>query len=71
MGAKPIKAIHAEHLIKKPIISYHPDEYHYTRLIGENPHEKIMFGTVNLSKDEKEILANLGIDISDLTYESK
>lgn len=42
-GAIPISNIYAAQLTKKPILSYNPDGIHYTREIGGQPHEKVIF----------------------------
>lgn len=47
-GAMPIPNSFAEKLTKKEIISLNPDGYHYTRLIGGKPHEKIIFGVAEI-----------------------
>lgn len=42
-----MKAIDAKKLIPdKPILSINSDGYHYTRIIGNEPHEKIMVGNI-------------------------
>jgi hypothetical protein len=46
-GAEPIPNYLAKSLTGKDILELNPDGYHYTRLIGGEPHEKIIFGTVN------------------------
>lgn len=47
-GAEPIPNYMAKMLTGKDIIELNPDGYHYTRMIGNTPHEKIIFGTVNI-----------------------
>jgi hypothetical protein len=51
LGAQPIPNTLAAMLTGKEILELNPDGYHYTRLIAGEPHEKIMFGTVNLPAD--------------------
>lgn len=51
LGAQPIPNTLAAMLTGKEILEINPDGYHYTRLIAGEPHEKIMFGTVNLPAD--------------------
>ena len=61
MGAPPIPAIYAEFLSNKAVLSYNPDGFHYTRLIEGEPHEKIMYGTLKLTKAEQEALSGIGV----------
>ena len=50
--ATPIPAEIAQQIMKdKKFISFNKDGYHYTRLIGGHPHEKIMLG--NFTGDQK------------------
>lgn len=50
--ATPIPAEIAQQIMKdKKFISFNKDGYHYTRLIGGKPHEKIMLG--NFTGDQK------------------
>lgn len=65
-GAKPIPANLAPLLTRKEILDYNPDGYHYTRLISGHPHEKIMYGTVELTPQQARQLASAGIDIHSL-----
>ena len=65
-GAKPIPAKYASLLTGKPIISYNPDGYHYTRLINGHPYEKIIYGVVNLSPEEVELFRNNGVNFQEL-----
>lgn len=46
-GAVPIPSSMAAKILGKPILSYDPDGYHYTREIQGEPHTKIMVGDVN------------------------
>jgi len=46
-GAEPIPNYMAKELTGKDILEFNPDGYHYTRMIAGEPHEKIIFGTVN------------------------
>lgn len=46
-GAEPIPNYMAKELTGKDILEFNPDGYHYTRMISGEPHEKIIFGTVN------------------------
>jgi hypothetical protein len=65
-GAMPIDAKYAEILTKHPIMSISPDGYHYTRMIAGKPHEKIIYGVVNLSPEAVEYLKNQGINPHEL-----
>lgn len=50
--ATPIPAYIAQEIMKdKKFIKINPDGYHYTRLIGGEPHEKIMLGNFTGNKD--------------------
>ena len=46
-GAVPIPSSIAAKILGKPILSYDPDGYHYTREIMGEPHTKIMVGDVD------------------------
>lgn len=37
-------------IINKELLELNPDEYHYTRLIAGEPHEKILIGNVDTNK---------------------
>jgi len=45
-GSVPIPNKLAKAILKKEIISYNSDGFHYTRLIGGEPHEKILVGNI-------------------------
>lgn len=45
-GMKPIPNKYVAAILRKDIINYNPDGYHYTRLIGGEPHEKLMIGNI-------------------------
>lgn len=62
LGAKPIPAKFAPILTGKEILEFNPDEYHYTRLIAGDPHEKIIFGFVNLTTELVSHLNDIGIE---------
>lgn len=66
MGAKPIPSKFAEMLTGKKIMNYDPDGVHYTRLINGEPHEKVMYGIVNLSPELESKLANSGVELNQL-----
>ena len=46
-GAVPIPSSMAAEILGKPILSYDPDGYHYTREIQGEPHTKIMYGDLD------------------------
>jgi len=62
MGARPIPNIYAEYLTRHTVTEYNPDGYHYTKMIEGEPHEKIMFGTLELSPEDQENLAEIGVN---------
>jgi hypothetical protein len=66
MGAKPIPSKFAGPLTGKEILDYNSDGYHYTRLIAGDPHEKIIYGIVNLDPKLEEKLRNVGISTHEL-----
>ena len=66
VGAKPIPARYAAALTGKQIIDIASDQLHYTRLIAGHPHEKIIYGAVNLDPDTALELKQAGIDLKDL-----
>lgn len=66
MGAKPIPSKFAGPLTGKEILDYNSDGYHYTRLIAGEPHEKIIYGIVNLDPKLEEKLRNAGISTHEL-----
>ena len=65
-GAKPIPNKFAQLLTDKEILELNPDGYHYTRLIGGEPHEKIIYGVVNMDKGLADKLQAAGIDLKEL-----
>jgi hypothetical protein len=66
LGAKPIPAKYASFLTGKEILEYNPDGYHYTRRIMGHPHEKILFGFVNISPEMVAKAEKMGLDLHDL-----
>ena len=56
-GAVPIPNKFAKQLLNKDIISLNPDGYHYTRLIGGSPKEKIILSGIpdNLLNKIKDV----------------
>jgi hypothetical protein len=67
LGAQPIPNKYATYLTGKEILELNPDGYHYTRLIQGEPHEKAMYGFVDLTPDQKKALEIKGLDIQDLS----
>lgn len=65
-GAKPIPNKFAQILTGKEILELNPDGMHYTRLIGGEPHEKIIYGVVNLDKAMADKFRAAGIDMQAL-----
>ena len=67
-GATPILAKFAHILTKKEILSYNEDGYHYTRMIGGEPHEKIIYGSVKFTEDEVARLVASGVSLHELPH---
>jgi len=65
-GGRPIPAKYAEILTGKRILDISDDGAHYTRLIAGHPHEKVIYGFVNLSPIDVANLKALGIDVHQL-----
>jgi hypothetical protein len=65
-GAKPIPNKYAAYLSGKEILELNPDGYHYTRLIMGEPHEKIMYGFVGLTPEQRKALEINNLEIHDL-----
>ena len=65
-GAKPLPARFAEFLTGKKILEIADDGFHYTRLIAGHPHEKVIYGFVDLTEADVARLAAMGIDIRPL-----
>lgn len=68
LGGKPIPNKYAAYLTGKEIIELNPDEYHYTRLIMGEPHEKIMYGFASMTPEQEKALNISGLDIHDLPH---
>ena len=68
LGAKPIPNKFAAYLTDKEILELNPDGYHYTRLIQGEPHEKIIYGFIGLTDEQKKSLENSGLDIHELPH---
>lgn len=69
VGAKPLPSRFAPFLTGKKILEVNPDGVHYTRLISGHPHEKVIYGFVNLSATELEELEATGVTIHELPSE--
>lgn len=67
-GAKPILAKFAPMLTQKEILSYNEDGFHYTRMIGGEPHEKIIYGSVKFTEDEIAKLIDDGVTLHELPH---
>lgn len=65
-GAKPVSNKFAEFLTGKKIIDASDDGYHYTRLIHGEPHEKIIYGFIDLSPEANLELNAMGINLHEL-----
>lgn len=65
-GGTPVESKYAELLTGKKIIDFSSDGYHYTRLIAGRPHEKIIYGVVELDQASANHLKDLGISLKNL-----
>lgn len=65
-GAKALPNKFAAALTGKEILELNPDGFHYTRLIAGEPHEKIIYGTVNITPELSKTLAAQGIELHTL-----
>lgn len=65
-GMRPLPAKFAAMLTGKDIIEINADGCHYTRLISGHPHEKIIYGSVELTPDTILKLTQAGIDFREL-----
>lgn len=65
-GGKPIPNKYAAYLTGKEILDLDSDGYHYTRLIQGKPYEKIMYGFVKLTPEQRKAMEMNGLDINDL-----
>lgn len=64
--AQPIPNTFAASLTGKEILELNPDGYHYTRLISGHPHEKIIYGFINLDPASAAKFELQGIDLNKL-----
>jgi hypothetical protein len=64
--AQPIPNSFAATLTGKEILELNPDGFHYTRLISGHPHEKIIYGFVNLDPGTAAKLELQGVDLQKL-----
>jgi hypothetical protein len=65
-GAKPLPNKFAEILTGKKILELNQDGFHYTRMIAGHPHEKIIYGYVNLSPNDVQKFKAMGVEMHDL-----
>jgi hypothetical protein len=65
-GGKPIPNKYTAYLTGKEILDLDSDGYHYTRLIQGEPHEKIMYGFIKLTPEQRKAMEMNGLDINDL-----
>lgn len=65
-GAKPISAKYAGLLTGKEILGYNSDGVHYTRMIAGEPHEKTIFGFVEIDDKLRDKLKAANVNINDL-----
>jgi hypothetical protein len=70
-GFKPIPAKFAAILCKKPIIEYNPDGFHYSRMIAGGLHEKIIYGSVQVTPELAQQLQAMGIQLHELPMQFK
>ena len=66
VGGNPIPNKYAAYLTGKEILDLDSDGYHYTRLIQGKPYEKIMYGFVKLTPEQRKAMEMNGLDINDL-----
>lgn len=69
-GLKALPSKFAPVLTGKEILEYNDDGYHYTRLIGGQPHEKVIYGAVQLDQATIDKLTAMGIELHDLPSNS-
>jgi hypothetical protein len=65
-GGKPIPNKYTAYLTGKEILDLDSDGYHYTRLIQGEPYEKIMYGFIKLTPEQRKAMEMNGLDINDL-----
>lgn len=65
-GLRPLPAKFASMLTGKEITEFNPDGYHYTRLISGEPHEKVIYGSIELTPDTILKLTQAGFDLHEL-----
>ena len=67
-GAKPILAKFAHVLTHKEILEYNDDGFHYTREIGGDLHEKIIYGSVTFTEADVVRLTAAGVSLHELPH---
>lgn len=65
-GLKPVPNKFAHALTGKEILSLNDDGFHYTRMIGGHPEEKIIYGAPQLDDKLKAKLKDAGISLKEL-----
>lgn len=68
LNSTPIPNKFAAYLTGKEILKLNPDGYHYTRLIMGEPHEKIIYGFIGLTDEQKNMLEINNLDINELPH---
>jgi hypothetical protein len=66
LGAGPLPNKFAEILTGKKILDHNSDGYHYTRMIAGEPHEKIIYGVVQMTPEIVQKIQDAGIDLKTL-----
>lgn len=70
-GFKPLPSKFAPILTKKEIIEYNSDGYHYSRMIAGGIHEKIIYGSIQVTPDLAQQLQAAGIHLHELPTQFK
>jgi hypothetical protein len=70
-GFKPLPHKFAAILCKKPIIELNPDGYHYSRIIAGDLHEKIIYGSIQVTPELAQQLTAMGIQLHELPMQFK
>lgn len=66
LGAVPLSNKFAAKLTKKEILGYDVDGIHYTRLIGGEPHSKVIFGFPKMTDEIRSELATRDVLVKNL-----
>lgn len=70
-GAIPIPNKFAAFLTGKKILDLNPDGFHYTRDIAGKPHEKAIYGFINLNPNDLQKVLDQGIKLHNLPFVSE